>query len=394
MSMKRKYQLFVVGRGKLASLVHIFYASDTRPNAAIQSSIWRRNLYETLVSMGHHVTELQGDLGETFRNLDPAIPAQKAFIEKNRPVLSALVWKQVQEAHARQPLDLFFSYFYDACITPEIVEAINGLGVPTVNWYCNGSFQLHLVRAISPHYRYCLVPEKFRLKDYEAMGAHPIYCQEAANPDFYKPYDVPREFDVAFVGQAYGERPQAVADLIEAGIDVRVWGPGWTDLTKQGQRDRQTIRMRLGKLKRMVLGQPLPGVVTLPAHNVGGVLSDDEMVKTFSRAKINLGFSSCGDTHRGEERIVQVRLRDFEVPMSGGFYLVEHMDELGEFFELGREIETYRDFSELRDKVRFYLQHDDARETIRRAGFARARRDHTWQKRFEMAFERIGLEAG
>ena len=36
-----------------------------------------------------------------------------------------------------------------------------------------------------------------------------------------------------------------------------------------------------------------------------------------------------------------MRLRDFEVPMSGGFYLVEAMEELADFFVPGREIETY-----------------------------------------------------
>ena len=45
------------------------------------------------------------------------------------------------------------------------------------------------------------------------MGARPLYCQEAANPDIYKPYDVPQEFDVAFVGQAYGDRPGYIRSL-------------------------------------------------------------------------------------------------------------------------------------------------------------------------------------
>ena len=371
--------------------MRIFYISDRRPNAAIASDIWRRNLYETLVSMGHDVVEFEGDLGETFRNLDPKVPAQKAFIERNRPLLSARILEQVEAAHAQKPLDLFFSYLYDACIAPATVDQIRALGILSANWYCNGSYQLDLVSQIAPHFDFCLVPERFRLEDYRALGARPIYCQEAANPDFYKPHDVPRDLDVAFVGQAYGERPAAVKRLIEAGIDVRVWGPGWTQMTARGQRQSRTLRMKLGKVKRQILGQPVPQTPILPAANVGGVLSDEDLVKTWSRAKINLGFSSCGDTHLSDQRIVQVRLRDFEVPMSGGFYLVEHMDELEEFFEIGREIETYRDFGEMADKIRFYLEHEGARETIRCAGLARARRDHTWRKRFEMAFEQMGI---
>jgi spore maturation protein CgeB len=246
-----------------------------------------------------------------------------------------------------------------------------------INWYCNAAHQFHLAREISPHYDYCLVPERERMDDYRAVGARPVYCQEAANPDVYRPYALPQEFDVTFVGQCYGDRPDYVKWLRRNGIDVRVWGPLW-DYHVQ-PRSRNPVRR--------ILQTP----TGLPARAVGGTLTDTGLVEMFSRSKINLGFSTCGDTRATGERVVQIRLRDFEVPMSGGFYLVEHMDELGEFYAIGQEIETYRSRDELLDKVRFYLRHDEARERIRRAGRARCLRDHTWQARFSAAFREAGL---
>src|SRR5256714_9502716 len=115
------------------------------------------------------------------------------------------------------------------------------------------------------------------------------------------------------------------------------------------------------------------------------------MIKMYSRARINLGFSTCGETHRGSERILQVRLRDFEVPMSGGFYMVEYMEELQEFYEIGKEIVCYSDREDLAEKIIYYLSHEPEREAIRRAGQQRCLRDHTWQKRFETAFKQMGL---
>jgi spore maturation protein CgeB len=123
----------------------------------------------------------------------------------------------------------------------------------------------------------------------------------------------------------------------------------------------------------------------------GGTLSDEEMIRMYSRSKINLGFSTCGHTHQTSERIMQIRLRDFEVPMSGGFYMVEYMEELEEFFEIGKEIVCYSDQEELADKIRHYLSHDSEREAIRWAGHQRCLRDHTWKKRFEAAFLEMGL---
>ena len=111
----------------------------------------------------------------------------------------------------------------------------------------------------------------------------------------------------------------------------------------------------------------------------------------YSRSKINLGFSSCGNTHETGERILQVRLRDFEVPMSGGFYIVEYMEELEEFFSIGKEIVCYTDEEDLADKIKYYLEHDDERERIRKAGYERCLRDHSWHKRFQMAFKEMGL---
>jgi spore maturation protein CgeB len=285
--------------------------------------------------------------------------------------------RQIEAAHRQQSVQLFFSYFYDACVEPAVLDRIRAMGIVTVNWYCNASYQLHLIREIAPHYDYCLVPEKYRLRDYEALGARPIYCQEAANPAVYQPRAVPQEFDVTFVGQCYGDRAELVKWLRGQRIDVRVWGPRWEYHVSPRSRN---------PLKRF--WQTPRG---LPRHVVGGVLSDRELVTMYSRSKINLGFSTCGDTHRDGERIVQIRLRDFEVPMSGGFYLVEHLDELEEFFEIGLEIETYRSRDEMLEKIRFYLAHDSERERMAEAGRARCLRDHTWERRFASVFQQIGL---
>jgi spore maturation protein CgeB len=112
-----------------------------------------------------------------------------------------------------------------------------------------------------------------------------------------------------------------------------------------------------------------------------GFCTDDDLVRIYNRAKIALGFGVQPTADFGTRPTFQVRLRDFEAPMCGTFYLTEHQEELAEFFEIGREIETFRSQDELLDKARFYLAHDEPRERIRRAGHARALRDHTWQNR-------------
>jgi len=356
--------------------MRIFYAADSSPNPDFASQLWRANLHDSLVSLGHDVVEFRYDLAATFRHLDPARPESAAFIAKNRPQLGAALLTQIRAAHAASPVQVFFSYFYDACVEPAVIDAIREFGIVTVNWFCNASYQLHLVSEIAPHYDWCLVPERFRLDDYRALGARPIYCQEAANPHIYKPCDVPVEFDVAFAGQCYGDRPDTILWLREQGLDVRVWGALWEHHI--APRSRNPLRRWLGKPRG------------LPAHAVGGVLGDSALVELFSRVRINLGFAVVGETPI-TPRITQVRLRDFEVPMSGGFHLAGHSAELADFFTPGVEIETWRTREELRDKCRYYLAHDDERRQIAAAGRARALREHTWEHRFCAAFHEMGL---
>lgn len=392
--------------------MRIFFASDKTPNSAFASDLWRANLYLPLVDLGHDVVEFDYDLRETLKNIDLLDPKQLAFIEENRPKVSHALLEQITAAHKAEPIDLFFSYLMDACVFPETIDSIRRLGIKTVNWYCNGSYQLHLVKEISPHYDWCLVPEKFRLGDYKAMGANPVYCQEAANPNIYKPYNSGVDFDVTFVGYAYGERPAYIKYLLDSNVDVRVWGWRWDDFSENrgdgGRPGPMARTLRIGAklftpagrqaVKRRTLAARTPDRVinaavkpiNLPESIIGGVLTDDELIRMFSRSKINLGFSACGETHK-TERLVQVRLRDFEVPMSGGFYMVEYMPELEEFFEIGKEIVCYSDKEDLLSKIDYYLKHDGERESIRRAGHERAVRDHSWQNRFETAFKEMGL---
>ena len=346
--------------------MRIFYASDTTPNPFLgfRSNIWRNNILLPMVDLGHQVVEFDYDLAETFQKLDDLQPAIKAFIDVNRPKVTVALLDQVKAAHRKKPVDLFFSYFFDSCVLPEAIDEIRAMGIVTVNWYCNGLNNLRMVSEISPHYDWCLVPEKSCLKDYEEMGARPIYCQEAANPNFYKPYDVPLEYSVTFIGQAYGKRPDVARQIIDSGIDLKIWGQRWDEYAAQG---------------------------VVPADAIGAPLADIELVKMFSRSRINLGFSEVWQPVETSERVLQVRLRDFEVPISGGFYMVEQMEELEEFFRIGEEVVCYSDRFDLIDKINYYLSHEEDRERIRKAGYERCLRDHTWQKRLDSAFKVMGL---
>jgi predicted Zn-dependent protease len=63
--------------------------------------------------------------------------------------------------------------------------------------------------------------------------------------------------------------------------------------------------------------------------------------------------------------------------------LTEENPRLGKCFDVGCEVETYGSFEELTEKVRYYLEHDNAREDIARRGQARCLREHSLALRTE-----------
>ncbi len=182
---------------------------------------------------------------------------------------------------------------------------------------------------------------------YMVEGGLAMFWPEAAHPDIHKPYDVPFEFDVSFVGGKYGWRPKFITKLQKMGIKVTSFGTGWGN----------------------------------------GPLSDEEMIKVYSRSRINLGFAGVGHS----KKLMCLKGRDFEVPMSGGLYLTQDNPELSLVYDVGKEIVTYRDERDCVEKIKWLLGHPGEAAKIRKAGRERALRNHTWARRFEEIFRCAGF---
>ncbi|MBU2027828.1 MAG: glycosyltransferase [Proteobacteria bacterium] len=252
--------------------------------------------------------------------------------------------------------DVIFTYLSGELVSPETVRALRAYGAPMIHFSLND--KEHFVgkvrgglafgsRDICRFFDLCWTSTEDALKKYCVEGALPVYLPEGANPELHRPWEQEKTIGVSFVGQCYGKRPETIRRLGEAGIRVEAFGYGWP----------------------------------------GGPLSTEEMVRIYSRSRINLGFGGV----EGHEETYCLKGRDFEIPMSGGLYLTEHHPEMETVYDLGKEIVTYRGFDELVAKIRHLLANPDEAEAIRQAGFRRARKEHTWEMRFERVFTLMNL---
>jgi hypothetical protein len=100
-----------------------------------------------------------------------------------------------------------------------------------------------------------------------------------------------------------------------------------------------------------------------------------DMFRILARARISV------NRHGDVAGVEAANMRLFEATGVGSLLLTDEKQNLDEFFAVGREVVTYRDAGDLADKIKFYLEHEDERAAIARAGHERTLRDHTYAVR-------------
>ena len=65
--------------------------------------------------------------------------------------------------------------------------------------------------------------------------------------------------------------------------------------------------------------------------------------------------------------------RILDIMGSGGFVLTNYQQEIENYFEIGKEIEVFRDLDELMEKVSYYLSHEKERLKIAMNGYQKVR---------------------
>lgn len=136
-----------------------------------------------------------------------------------------------------------------------------------------------------------------------------------------------------------------------------------------------------------LLGSPLPSVVA--RYNQGprfGVSMYRALrsgaITIDARGDIGVGKKDLAGTETNNARL-------FEATGSGAFLLAEKHSNLGEMFEIGREIETFGSTLELTAKLMYYKDHPDIREAIALQGQMRCLRDHSMEKRAQQLHQII-----
>lgn len=110
---------------------------------------------------------------------------------------------------------------------------------------------------------------------------------------------------------------------------------------------------------------------------IQGAVWGREMYEVLARSRLTI------NTHGRIAGNAANNLRLFEGTGMGALLVTDSRSNLGDLFEPGREVVTYRDPRECAEVVGYYLAHPREAEAIAAAGQWRTLRDHTWRDRMQ-----------
>lgn len=107
-----------------------------------------------------------------------------------------------------------------------------------------------------------------------------------------------------------------------------------------------------------------------------------EMPKVFHASKINLNMT-IPNIKSG------IPLRAWDILGAGGFLLTNYQAEIPLYFEEGKDLVCFDGIEDMRDKIKYYLAHEEERAAIARNGYEKVKVHHTYTDRLTKILEII-----
>ena len=306
----------------------------------------------------------------------------------------------------REDPDLMFSVlFRDELLQHTVNEISENTRTLTLNWFCDDHWRFESFSSRwAPSFNWVVTTAVEAPAKYEQIGfRNVIKSQWACNHFLYQPHRLPLTYGVTFVGQPHGNRRSMLETLAARGIEVTAWGYGWPagrlsqdEMIRVFESSRINLNLANASASVGYTGERRTRV----SDHVSALLGRKAAGRRVKRALRPVVRQVRGamrqnrlETLEGQEGAFhqQIKGRNFEVPGCGGFLLTGRVDDLERYYEPGREVIVFDDAEELAELAHYYLEHEEERASVARAGFERTLREHTYVHRFQEIFEIVGL---
>ncbi|HLB41976.1 MAG TPA: glycosyltransferase [Gammaproteobacteria bacterium] len=307
-------------------------------------------------------------------------------------------------------LDLIFCFVQDDFLLPKYARLLEKLDVPFVNYCVDMACQWYRLARTAKFFSCILCAQPTNINNMKRYAKKTLYFPMAARKLIPNTLDnfIPKA-PVTFIGTPTQYRIKMLLLLNNFSIPLAVYGKYWKEknVASPVRNIEKTIhdifyyggvRLRgegmsslVDTFKRRFTSNKTLQNTYIPDHLIQEFLPSHVIPSLFKQSNINLGFTRIIGDDPYRKGIYQMRLRDFEVPLTGGFYLVEKAPGYEDFFVVGKEVITWDTPKDLKDKIFYYLKHEKEREDVAKEGQQRALTQHTWEHRFNMLFQELSI---
>lgn len=254
-------------------------------------------------------------------------------------------------------------------VEPETIEQLRRKGVWCYNYFPDSSFFTHGERLIQTLQECdCIFYTKPNHETYlVALGAREgHFVRHGYDPQLHRirPVDERKRqelgHDVLVIGTHNAHKESILTALADRcpDLDLGVWGNLWEE-NCQSPTVRGTIR--------------------------GSALEGELYVDAIRSARINLALMS--GPVQGAPGGDETSTRTFEIPACGGFMIHERSPELDRLFVEGEEVVGFETAEELVTEIQRYLEDDEGRARIARAGHERCVPAYSYDERMRDLIE-------
>ncbi|MDB4987518.1 MAG: hypothetical protein JWN04_2696 [Myxococcaceae bacterium] len=298
------------------------------------------------------VRRLRLKLGGTFYRPAAVEAAGRALLSAVERVQPDLVW-------AEKPLSLTATWIRRARDAhPAALFACFQDDDPFGSRLAERPVWRNFVGAI-PEYDVHFVKKQANLAEFSEHGAKRVLLfMHGLHAPLFHPRAHPPAWaqkQVVFVGAPLDHRVDQIERLLDLGLPLDIFGNSW-------RRHRVYWRHR---------------------NHFHGPIVAERYATLLAASKICLGFVSSSNRD-------EYSMRSFEIPGSGSLLLAERTPTHLGLFEEGKEAEFFDSVEECASKCRFYLEHEEARKAVARAGYERCvRPSHSLESRMRQALAEL-----
>ncbi|RKX93227.1 MAG: hypothetical protein DRP84_08790 [Spirochaetes bacterium] len=206
-------------------------------------------------------------------------------------------------------------------------------------------------------YDYLFCTSVYVVEEFKKIKVKKVrYLPFGTDIDFYRKIKLSKHdlkkysCDIGFLGACESNREKVLSQLSE--YNLAVWGTEWD------------------KLNNRNILKHIKGSSGLYGRNV---------VKFYNAAKINININR----ERYNLYPSGMNLRLFDISACHAFLITQYVEEISSAFKIGSEIEIFHNVEELKEKIKFYLSHEDKRELIAENSYRKIYQAHTWKQRMQ-----------